>query len=202
MTSLPSSLQELIEALGALPGIGPRSAERIALHLVQEGRAAAEVLAQKLVQALEKVQFCERCGGLTEVQPCPICSDPNRDPHLLCVVERPIEIPLMEKARVYRGRYHVLGGRISPLRGIEPEDLRIAQLEDRVRTEGIQEVILALSTSVEGDATAHYLAERLRPLGVKVTRLGYGLPAGTDLEFADELTLTRALETRQPVEGS
>jgi len=196
MHALPPSLRELIAALNGLPGVGPRTAERLALYLVQTNREAAEQLVRRLAEACERLQFCEQCGALTETQPCPVCADPERDQSMICVVEKPVDIPLIERARVYRGLYHVLGGKISPLRGVEPEDLRIAQLEERVRRGGVREVILALPTDVEGDATAHYLAETLGGLGVKLTRLGYGMPAGAELEHTDELTLGRAMEGR------
>ncbi|RME94913.1 MAG: recombination protein RecR [Verrucomicrobia bacterium] len=199
MTGLPPSLTRLIGALNRLPGIGPRSAERLALHLVQSDPAAVEALAQALIEARQRVRPCERCGGFTEESPCEICRDPRRDPHVVCVVERPVDILLVEKAGVFRGLYHVLGGKLSPLDGIEPEDLRIAELEQRLANEPIQEVILALPTDVEGDATCHYLAGRLGPKGVKVSRIAHGLPAGSGLEYADELTLGRALEGRSPM---
>ena len=199
MTSLPPAVAEMVAALGTLPGIGPRSAERLALHLVQADPEAVRQLAAALVRARERVQICSVCGALTETQPCPVCADPRRDAALICVVERPVDILLVEKAGGYRGHYHVLGGRLSPLNGIEPEDLRITELERRLGQEPVSEVILALPTDVEGDATSHYLARRLAPRGVRVTRLAHGLPAGTGLEFTDELTLNRALEGRQAV---
>jgi recombination protein RecR len=199
MTSLPPAVAEMVAALGTLPGIGPRSAERLALHLVQADPEAVRQLAAALVGARERVQICSVCGALTETQPCPVCADPRREAALICVVERPVDILLVEKAGGYRGRYHVLGGRLSPLNGIEPEDLRITELERRLGQEPVSEVILALPTDVEGDATSHYLARRLAPRGVRVTRLAHGLPAGTGLEFTDELTLNRALEGRQAV---
>ncbi len=194
---LPTAIAELIAALGRLPGIGPRTAERLALHLVQTQADDVRQLAQALVTARERISLCSTCGALTETQPCPLCADTRRDAALLCVVERPVDILLVEKAGSYRGRYHVLGGKLSPLNGVEPDDLRIAELEARLGREPIREIILALPTDVEGDATSHYLAQRLGPRGVKVTRIAHGLPAGTGLEFADELTLSRALEARQ-----
>lgn len=199
MTSLPGPIQELVSALHRLPGIGPRSAERLALHLVQSDPAAVRQLAEALVAAREKVGTCQRCGALTEVQPCRLCADPLRDATVLCVVERALDILSLEKSGTYRGRYHVLGGRLSPLNGVGPEDLRLPELEERLGTEGVTEVILALGSDVEGEATAHYLARRLAPRGVRVTRLAQGLPAGTGLEFADELTLSRALEGRREI---
>lgn len=199
MSALPPSLLQLIAALTRLPGIGPRSAERLALHLMLAEPDRTEQLARALLEARQRVQTCQQCGGLTEVDPCALCTDPRRDAGSLCVVERPTDILLIEKAGVFRGRYHVLGGKLSPLNGIEPEDLRIAALERRLETEPVQEVILALPTDVEGDATSHYLARCLQGRSVRVTRLAHGLPAGSGLEYADELTLSRALEGRAPL---
>ena len=196
MTSLPEPLNELLRALNKLPGIGPRSAERLALHLVQSDPAAVRQLAQALVQARERIRSCPVCGALTEQTPCGLCADPRRDASLLCVVEKAVDILSIEKAGSYRGKFHVLGGRISPLDGVQPEDLRIAELEHRLAQEPIREIILALGTDVEGEATSVYLGKRLAAKGVKVTRLAYGLPVGSGLEFADELTLSRALEGR------
>lgn len=197
MNSLPEPLRHLIAALNKLPGIGPRSAERLALHLVQTDADAVNRLAEAILAARGKIQHCETCGSLTERQPCALCDDPRRDAALVCVVERAVDVWSIEKTNSFRGRYHVLGGRISPLDGVEPDDLRIAELEARLAKEPIQEVILALGTDVEGDATSHYLAKRLGAKGVKVTRLAHGLPAGSGLEFADELTLTHALQGRR-----
>jgi recombination protein RecR len=193
---LPEPITTLSEALCRLPGIGPRSAERLALHLVQCPADDVRRLAQTLVQAREKIRTCSVCGGLTEADPCAICQDPRRDNSLLCVVERPLDIFALEKAGSFRGRYHVLGGRISPLNGVEPEDLRLAELESRLGR-GVTEIIVALSTDVEGDATSFYLAKRLAGKGAKISRLAHGLPAGSGLEFADEVTLGRALEGRR-----
>lgn len=197
MVVIPEAVSALVAALRQLPGIGPRSAERIALHLVQAERGAVRHLADAILQARERVIFCATCGALTEKSPCSLCADPRRDAALICVVERPVDILSLEKSGAYRGKYHVLGGKISPLDGIEPEDLRIAELERRLASETIREVIIALGTDVEGDATSHYLAKRLARAGLKVTRIAYGLPAGANLDFADELTLGRALEGRR-----
>ncbi len=194
---LPESITALIAALAKLPGVGPRSAERIALHLVQADSAVVKQLADIIVQAREKIQFCTTCGALTEKSPCPICDDTRRDASLVCVVERAVDILSVEKSGTYRGKFHVLGGKISPLDGVEPEDLRIAELEKRLTTEPIREIVIALGTDVEGDATSFYLAKRLARPGLKITRIAYGLPAGSGLEFADELTLSRALEGRR-----
>jgi len=187
----------LTAALAKLPGVGPRSAERIALHLVQAESAQVRQLAEAMVTARERIGFCEVCGALTEKSPCAMCGDARRDATLLCLVERAVDILSVEKSGTYRGKFHVLGGKISPLDGVEPEDLRIGQLEARLGGEPIREVIIALGTDVEGDATSHYLAKRLARNGLKISRIGFGLPAGSGLEYADELTLNRALEGRR-----
>jgi len=197
MPSLPEPISALIAALSKLPGIGPRSAERLALHLVQSETGAVRQLAEALVNAREHIQFCSVCGALTEQIPCSICADSRRDASLVCVVERAVDILSIEKANTYRGKFHVLGGKLSPLNGVEPEDLRITELERRLAAEPVQEIVIALATDVEGDATSFYLAKRLAAKGVKVTRIAHGLPAGSGLEFADELTLSRALEGRR-----
>ncbi len=194
---LPDSINALIAALAKLPGVGPRSAERLALHLVQADSAAVKQLADTILEVREKIQFCTTCGALTEQSPCPLCTDSRRDASLLCVVERAVDILSIEKSGTYRGRFHVLGGTISPLDGVEPEDLRIAGLEKRLTQEPVKEVVIALSMNVEGDATSYYLAKRLARPGLKISRIAYGLPAGSGLEFADELTLSRALEGRR-----
>lgn len=194
---LPDPINTLTAALGKLPGIGPRSAERLALHLVQSDRVAVKHLAETILTAREKIKFCEICGSLTEQSPCSLCTDPRRDPSLVCVVERAVDILSVEKAGSYRGKFHVLGGKISPLDGVEPEDLRIAGLEKRLKDEPIREVVIALGTDVEGDATSNYLAKRLARPNLRISRIAYGLPAGSGLEFADELTLSRALEGRR-----
>lgn len=194
---LPDSITTLIAALGKLPGVGPRSAERIALHLVQTESGVVKNLAGAIVTARERIQFCATCGALTEKSPCSTCEDPRRDGSLICVVERAVDILSIEKSGTYRGKFHVLGGKISPLDGVEPEDLRIAELEKRLTAEPIKEVVIALGTDVEGDATSNYLAKRLARPGLKVSRIAYGLPAGSGLEYADELTLSRALEGRR-----
>jgi recombination protein RecR len=197
MPALPEPITALIGALSKLPGIGPRSAERIALHLVQAESGAVKQLADAILQARERVRLCEVCGALTETSPCATCTDPRRDSSLVCIVERPVDIISLEKSGTYRGQYHALGGKISPLNGVQPEDLRITELEKRLAPGQIKEVVIALATDVEGDATGYYLAKRLAREGLKITRIAYGLPAGTGLEFADELTLSRALEGRR-----
>jgi recombination protein RecR len=194
---LPDSIIALIAALGRLPGVGPRSAERIALQLVQTDPATVKQLSETILLAREKIRFCDLCGALTEQSPCPICTDTRRDGSLVCVVERAVDILSIEKSGAYRGKFHVLGGRISPLDGVGPEDLRVAELEKRLPHEPIKEIVIALGTDVEGDATSHYLAKRLARHGLKISRIAYGLPAGSGLEYADELTLSRALEGRR-----
>jgi recombination protein RecR len=201
MSVLPASITNLIAALARLPGVGPRSAERIALHLVQTDSAVVKQLAEFILHAREKIQFCTTCGALTEKSPCPVCDDTRRDASLVCVVERAVDILSVEKSGTFRGKFHVLGGKISPLDGVEPEDLRIAELEKRLASEPVKEIIIALGTDVEGDATSYYLARRLARPGLKISRIAYGLPAGSGLEFADELTLSRALEGRREMTG-
>ncbi|HXF10677.1 MAG TPA: recombination mediator RecR [Desulfuromonadaceae bacterium] len=199
---LPDSITTLIAALNRLPGVGPRSAERIGLHLVQTDPAIVKQLADIMVAARQKIRFCEICGSLTEQSPCSTCTDSKRDSSLVCVVERAVDILSIEKSGAFRGKFHVLGGKISPLDGIEPEDLRIADLEKRLQKEPVKEVVIALGTDVEGDATSSYLAKRLARPGLKISRIAYGLPAGSGLEFADELTLSRALEGRRDMGGN
>ena len=194
---LPEPIIALTTALAKLPGVGPRSAERIALHLVQADSTQVKHLAGTILIAREKIRFCDVCGSLTEKSPCSICDDSRRDSGLVCIVEKAVDILSIEKSGSYRGKFHVLGGKISPLDGVEPDDLRIAELEKRLSDEPIHEVIIALGTDVEGDATSSYLAKRLARAGLKISRIGFGLPAGSGLEFADELTLNRALEGRR-----
>ena len=200
MAALPEPITTLVAALARLPGIGPRSAERLALHLVQGEADFVKQLAQTLVTARDRIQSCSTCGALTEKISCAICDDSRRDAHLVCLVERAVDVISVEKSGTYRGRFHVLGGKLSPLNGVEPEDLRIAELEARLGKEPIQEIVIALGTDVEGDATSFYLAKRLARPGLKITRIAHGLPAGSGLEFADELTLSRALEGRREME--
>lgn len=199
---LPTSITALIAALSKLPGVGPRSAERIALHLVQTDSAVVKLLAETILHAREHIRFCETCGALTEQSPCATCTDSRRDASLVCVVERAVDILSVEKSGAFRGKFHVLGGKISPLDGVGPEDLRIADLEKRLLIEPIKEIIIALGTDVEGDATSNYLAKRLTRNGLKISRIAYGLPAGSGLEYADELTLNRALEGRREMTNS
>tara|TARA_B100000959_G_scaffold73553_2_gene78104 strand:+ start:2787 stop:3404 length:618 start_codon:yes stop_codon:yes gene_type:complete len=201
VASLPEPLAALVAELNRLPGIGPRSAERLALHLIQADTAVARRLADVLVTSRDKIIECAQCGGLAEKSPCSICANPARDERTVCVVERAVDILNVEKSGAFRGHYHVLGGKISPINGVGPEELRVAQLEQRLADGAADEVIIALGTDVEGDATGHYLAKRLVKRGVKVTRIAHGLPAGSGLEFADELTLTQALDGRRELEA-
>ena len=197
MSALPEPINQLVASLSKLPGIGPRSAERIALHLVQTEKETVQRFAENVLAARDKIQLCKTCGALTERQPCVFCADPRRDVSLICVVERPVDILSLEKSGVFRGVYHVLGGKISPLNGVEPEDLHIAELERRCEGGEVKEIIIALPSDVEGDATSFYLNKLLGPRGVRITRIAHGLPVGSGLEFADELTLSRALEGRR-----
>ncbi|MEP7078068.1 MAG: recombination mediator RecR, partial [Chthoniobacterales bacterium] len=192
-TEYPAALRELITQLRQMPGIGPRSAERIALWIVQARGDQPEQIARALTGTRQAVHPCVRCGFFTTAEQCEICADPNRTAGLLCVVEQPTDILPLERTSAFRGRYHSLGGRIAPLDHIGPEDLRIEQLLARVREENVTEIILALAADVEGEATTNYLVELLRPLGVGLTRIAHGLPAGGGLESADELTLYQAL---------
>ncbi len=197
MFSLPEAISRLVAELGKLPGVGPRSAERIALHLVQTDPEAVRRLAESIVTARRDTRVCENCGALTQSSPCALCLDPRRESSLLCVLERPVDILTIEKSGSFRGRYHVLGGKISPLNGVEPEDLRITELEERLARESIKEIVIALGADVEGDATTFYLARHLAREGLTISRIAHGLPAGTGLEFADEITMSRALEGRR-----
>jgi recombination protein RecR len=187
----------LIAELSRLPGLGPRSAERIALHLLQTAPAEVQSLAQAILRARERIRDCEVCGGLTENSLCAICSDLRRDSAIVCLVERAVDILTIEKAGGFRGTYHVLGGRISPVNGVGPEDLRLNELEKRLGSGSIRELVVALPLDVEGDATSYYLAQRFASEAVRVTRIAQGLPSGSGLEFADEVTLSRALEGRR-----
>ncbi len=190
-------IQELIDELSRLPGVGPKSAQRLAFWLVKAPPEDAKRLAQVIVQAKERIFFCRECGNVAEGDLCRICRDPGRDVTTICVVEEPKDASTVEKAGVIKGRYHVLGGAISPLDGIGPDDLRVQELLDRVSRDHVTEVILATNPNLEGNATAMYVAALLKPLGVTVTRLASGLPVGGDLEYADEVTLGQALEGRR-----
>lgn len=194
------SLELLIEELQKLPGIGPKSASRIAFHILKVPKEEAISLANAIIRMRERVRNCSICCNFTEEDPCHICRDSTRDRSTICVVEQPYDIIPFERTGEYKGLYHVLHGAISPLDGIGPDDIRIKELKDRVRGGDVKEVIIATDPNVEGEATAIYLAEKvLKPLGIKVTRLAYGMPVGGDLEYADEVTLVRALQGRREV---
>jgi recombination protein RecR len=188
-----------VEAFAALPGIGPKTAQRLTFHLLRQPAEAVQSLADALVHMKESVHFCTVCGNVTDVEPCSICSSSARDVSTICVVEDPLAVVTLEKTRVYKGLYHVLHGALDPLHGIGVEDLKIEELVRRVQGGTVQEVILATNPNVEGDTTAGYLERRLAPLGVRITRLARGLPVGGDLEYTDEVTLARALEGRRAV---
>ena len=190
-------IQDLIDELSRLPGIGPKSAQRLAFHLVKSPPDDAKRLAEAIVQAKERIFFCRECGNVAEGELCRICRDEGRDRTVLCVVEEPKDVATIEKAGVIKGRYHVLGGAISPLDGIGPEDLRTKELLERVERDGVTEVIIATNPNLEGNATAMYVSALLKPARVRVTRLASGLPVGGDLEYADEVTLSQALEGRR-----
>ena len=190
-------IQDLIDELSRLPGIGPKSAQRLAFYMIKAPAPDANRLAEAIVAAKEKVRFCKECFSVSEGELCRICRDSSRDPTVICVVEGSQDQAAVEKAGVIRGRYHVLGGAISPLEGIGPDDLRVQELLDRVGRNGVHEVILATNPNLEGNATAMYVAGLLKPLGITVTRLASGLPVGGDLEYADEVTLGQALEGRR-----
>ena len=198
-------VQELIDELGRLPGVGPKSAQRIAFYLLKLPRDDAVRLARAITEAKERISFCRRCFNVAEgpsgQAECELCLDTRRDTTVVCVVEEPRDVVAVERTREFRGRYHVLQGAINPIEGVGPEQLRVKELLARIDDEGITEVILCTNPNIEGEATAMYLARLLKPLGIKVTRIASGLPVGGDLEYADELTLGRALEGRREVEG-
>jgi recombination protein RecR len=196
--SLPDLLTRLIEELQRLPGIGPKGAQRLAFHILKTPREQTERLVEALRDVKERVTYCSICNNITDVDPCAFCSNDARDGTMICVVEEPQNVSAIEKTREYKGRYHVLMGALSPLQGIGPDDLKIKGLLSRVNN-GVSEVILATNPNVEGEATAIYLARLLKPLGVKVTRIAMGVPVGSDLEYADEVTMHKSLEGRREV---
>ncbi|MCO7274621.1 MULTISPECIES: recombination mediator RecR [Cellulosimicrobium] len=195
------AVQDLIDELGRLPGVGPKSAQRIAFHLLAADAVDVRRLADALTEVKARVRFCETCGNVAESEQCRICADPRRSPEVICVVEEPKDVVAIERTREFRGRYHVLGGAINPIENVGPGDLRIAELMARLADGQVTEVILATDPNVEGEATATYLARMLGPMGLRVTRLASGLPVGGDLEYADEVTLGRAFEGRRLVGG-
>lgn len=189
------SLNQLVEEFSQLPGIGRKSALRLALYILKLPKEEVHNIARALVNIKEKMRYCSKCWNFTETDPCGICDNPKRDTHIICVVEEPNDVIAVEKTNEYRGLYHVLGGSLSPLEGIAPEDLKVKELLSRI-VPGVEEIILALNPDIEGEATTIYLTRLLKPLGVKTTRLARGIPIGSDLEFTDEATLSRALEGR------
>lgn len=194
------AIQELIDELGRLPGVGPKSAQRIAFHILQSESVDIQRLVEAIREVKERVKFCEICGNVSEDVQCRICRDPKRELHAICVVEESKDVQAIEKTREFRGRYHVLGGAISPIEGIGPENLRIKELMTRLADGAVTEVILATDPNLEGEATATYLARLIKPLRLTVTRLASGLPVGGDLEYADEVTLGRAFEGRRTIQ--
>jgi len=193
-------IQDLIDELGRLPGVGPKSAQRIAFHVLQADEADVRRLAEVILEVKAKVRFCVECGNVAQDERCRICVDPRRDLSALCVVEEPKDVIAIERTREFRGRYHVLGGAISPIEGVGPDDLRIRELVARLADGTVTEVILATDPNLEGEATATYLTRLIAPLGIAVSRLASGLPVGGDLEYADEVTLGRAFEGRRRVD--
>jgi recombination protein RecR len=194
------AIQDLIDELGRLPGIGPKSAQRIAFHIIQSERVDVTRLVDVLRTVKERVKFCTECGNISEEELCRICRDPRRDGTLICVVEESKDVMAIEKTREFRGKYHVLGGAISPIDGVGPEQLRIRELMVRLANPDIAEIIIATDPNLEGEATASYLIRQIRPMGIKVSRLASGLPVGGDLEYADEVTLGRAFEGRRTID--
>lgn len=199
MVESTPSFARLVAALGKLPGIGQKTATRLAFFILRQSPAEAQALATAIVELKEKTRFCSRCFHLTESDPCPLCTDPARDDRQLCVVEQPQDLLAVERSRSFRGRYHVLQGALSPLDGIGPEQLRIKELLVRLQDHAVEEVVVATNFSVEGEATALYLARLLQPLGMRVTRLAHGIPLGSDLEYIDEATVNRAVEGRREI---
>jgi recombination protein RecR len=192
-------MAQLIEELHKLPGIGPKNAQRLAYFLLHAPEEQARALAEAIIAVKEKIIFCSVCQNITEVDPCAVCQDEQRDRSKICIVEKPLDILPLERTHGYNGLYHVLHGAISPMEGVGPEDLRIRELLARLQNSSVQETILATNPNLEGEATAMYLQRLIAPLGIKVTRLARGLPFGSSLEYADEVTLTRALEGRQEI---
>jgi recombination protein RecR len=198
-SAIAGPVARLIEAFHRLPGIGPKSAQRLTYHLLRAPESEARALADAVLELKERITLCSTCQNVTETDPCPLCTDPQRDVSIICVVEEPLDILALERAGGYRGLYHVLHGAISPMDGIGPEDLKLDELVARLRTGAVQEVIMATNPNLEGEATAMYVSRLVTPMNVRVTRLARGLPVGADLEYADDVTLARALENRQEV---
>jgi recombination protein RecR len=197
MVAIPEAVTRLVDEFSRLPGIGPKTASRLAYYLLRAPVAQVAALGEAISTLRDRITFCSQCFNITEADPCPVCTDERRERNAVCVVEEPLDVLAIERTGEYRGLYHVLHGAISPVEGIGPDDLRIAELVGRARLAGVTEVILATNTSLEGEATAMYIQRQLLPLEVRVTRLARGLPVGGDLEYADAITLARALEGRQ-----
>jgi recombination protein RecR len=197
LTALPEPLARLVEQLQKLPGIGAKGAQRLAFHVLKNPREDAERLCDAIRDVKERVTYCSVCNNITDTDPCIYCTNPARDARLICVVEEPQNVTVVEKTGGFRGTYHVLMGALSPLQGVGPDDLKIEGLLARVGNGGVEEVIIATNPNVEGEATALYLARLLKPLGIRVTRIAMGIPVGSDLEYADEVTMTRAMEGRR-----
>lgn len=193
------AMARLVEAFNKLPGIGPKTAQRLAYFILKLPREEVEAISQALIEARDKITLCSRCGNFTEEQPCYVCRDNKRDPGVICVVQEPRDLLAMEKTGEYQGNYHVLQGAISPIDGVGPDNIRIKELLERVQQGNVKEIILATNPNVEGEATAMYISRLMKPLGVRITRIAHGLPVGGDLEYADEVTLTRALEGRREI---
>lgn len=192
-------IARLIQEFNKLPGIGPKTASRLTFHLLRAHEEQAHALAAAIIEVKDRTIYCSRCFNIATEDPCAVCNNPNRETGMVCVVEEPLDVLAIERTGEYRGLYHVLHGAISPVEGINPEDLKIRELVARVKSEPIEEVIVATNSTLEGDATQAYIAREIVPLGVRVTRLARGLPVGSDLEYADEITLGRALENRRDV---
>lgn len=197
MAATPEAVIRLVDEFSRLPGIGPKTASRLTYYLLRAPREQVQSLGETISQLRDRITFCSRCFNITEADPCPICTDERRDQHVICVVEEPLDVLAIERTSEYHGLYHILHGAISPVEGVGPDDLRIRELVERIKVSDISEVILATNTSLEGEATAMYVQRQLLLLGVRVTRLARGLPVGGDLEYADAITVARALEGRQ-----
>jgi recombination protein RecR len=199
MTDYAEPIARLIEEFRRFPGIGPKTAQRLAYNVLRRSREDAERLSRAILDVKDKIRYCSLCNNLSDRDPCQFCSDPQRSPETICVVEEPKDVLSIEKTREYRGQYHVLHGALSPINGIGPEDLKLKNLLERLNSGAVREVILATNPNVEGEATAIYLARLLKPLGIKVSRIALGVPVGSDLEFADEVTMSKALEGRREI---
>ncbi len=201
MPHIPEAISRLADELRKMPGIGPKTAQRLAFHLVVSGKTNMDNLIFALNEARDKIGYCSICGNLTDVDPCGVCDDPKRDPTTICVVAYPKDVVAIERAGGFRGMYHVLHGYIEPLKGIGPDEIRVRELLSRIQGQGakVQEVILATNPDIDGETTALYLAKALKPTGVKITRLARGLPFGADLDYADEVTLAKSLESRREI---